>query len=180
MSKFIRIETKTRRGEKVMKKLVVCALCAALVVPTLAVSVQADASKELVLYTWENMFPQEVLDGFEEETGIKIVYSNFDTDENMLEKLSMAKGGDYDVVVADPWQNPRFLLICPFLHNTPVQWHSHDNNCCYSGQSRRLSYSNRMRQNNLPASHNSLPADNIHYSGYPSDPLSCDFQGSLT
>ena len=51
-----------------MKKLVVCALCAALVVPTLAVSVSADDSKELVLYTWENMFPQEVLDGFEEET----------------------------------------------------------------------------------------------------------------
>lgn len=86
-----------------MKKLVVCALCAALVVPTLAVSVQADDSKELVLYTWENMFPQEVLDGFEEETGIKVVYSNFDTDENMLEKLSMAKGGDYDVIVADDY-----------------------------------------------------------------------------
>ena len=49
------------------------------------------------------MFPQEVLDGFEEETGIKVVYSNFDTDENMLEKLSMAKGGDYDVVVADDY-----------------------------------------------------------------------------
>ena len=39
---------------------------------------------ELVLFTWENMFPQEVLDGFTEETGIKVVYSNFDTDETML------------------------------------------------------------------------------------------------
>ena len=85
-----------------MKKLVVCALCAAMVIPAVSVSVSAD-SKELVLYTWENMFPQEVLDGFEEETGIKVVYSNFDTDENMLEKLSMAKGGDYDVVVADDY-----------------------------------------------------------------------------
>lgn len=85
-----------------MKKLVVCALCAAMVIPAMSVSVSAD-SKELVLYTWENMFPQEVLDGFEEETGIKVVYSNFDTDENMLEKLSMAKGGDYDVVVADDY-----------------------------------------------------------------------------
>ena len=85
-----------------MKKLLVCALCAAMVVPALSVSVSAD-SKELVLYTWENMFPQEVLDGFEEETGIKVVYSNFDTDENMLEKLSMAKGGDYDIVVADDY-----------------------------------------------------------------------------
>ncbi len=85
-----------------MKKLVVCALCAAMVVPTVTVSVSAD-SKELVLYTWEGMFPQEILDGFEEETGIKIVYSNFDTDETMLEKLSMAKGGDYDVVIADDY-----------------------------------------------------------------------------
>ena len=85
-----------------MKKLVVCALCAAMVVPTVTVSVSAD-SKELVLYTWEGMFPQEILDGFEEETGIKIVYSNFDTDETMLEKLSMAKGGDYDVVITDDY-----------------------------------------------------------------------------
>ena len=35
---------------------------------------------------------------FEEETGIEIIYSNFDTDETMLEKLSQAEGGDYDVV----------------------------------------------------------------------------------
>ena len=85
-----------------MKKLVVCALCAAMVIPAMSVSVSAD-SKELVLYTWENMFPQEVLDDFESETGIKITYSNFDTDETMLEKVSMAKGGDYDVVIADDY-----------------------------------------------------------------------------
>lgn len=60
-------------------------------------------NKEMVLYTWEGMFPQEVLDGFEEETGTKIIYSNFDTDETMLEKLSQAKGGDYDVVIADDY-----------------------------------------------------------------------------
>ena len=58
---------------------------------------------ELVLYTWEAMFPQDVLDGFEEETGIKVVYSNFDTDETMLEKLSQAEGGDYDVIIADDY-----------------------------------------------------------------------------
>ena len=61
------------------------------------------ADDELVLYTWEAMFPQEVLDGFTEETGIKVIYSNFDTDETMLEKLAMAKGGDYDVVLADDY-----------------------------------------------------------------------------
>ncbi|MDC7286175.1 spermidine/putrescine ABC transporter substrate-binding protein [Blautia schinkii] len=60
-------------------------------------------SKEMVLYTWEGMFPQEVLDGFEKETGTKIIYSNFDTDETMLEKLSQAKGGDYDIIIADDY-----------------------------------------------------------------------------
>lgn len=62
-----------------------------------------EESGQLVLYTWESMFPQEVLDGFTERTGVKIVYSNFDYDETMLEKLSAAKGGDYDVVIADDY-----------------------------------------------------------------------------
>ncbi len=61
------------------------------------------ADDEMVLFTWEGMFPQEVLDGFEEEYGIKIIYSNFDTDETMLEKLAAAKGGDYDLVIADDY-----------------------------------------------------------------------------
>lgn len=57
----------------------------------------------LNLFTWDGMFPQEVLDSFEEETGAKINYSNFDYDETMLSKLSEAKGGDYDVVIADDY-----------------------------------------------------------------------------
>ncbi len=61
------------------------------------------SSGELVLYTWEGMFPQEVLDGFEEETGIELIYSNFDTDETMLEKLAQAEGKDYDLVIADDY-----------------------------------------------------------------------------
>ncbi|MBE5781472.1 MAG: spermidine/putrescine ABC transporter substrate-binding protein [Clostridiales bacterium] len=62
-----------------------------------------EAKEELVLFTWQGMFPQEVLDGFEEEFNVEIVYSNFDTDETMLEKLSLAKGGDYDVIIADDY-----------------------------------------------------------------------------
>ncbi|MEG0896971.1 MAG: spermidine/putrescine ABC transporter substrate-binding protein [Ruthenibacterium sp.] len=58
---------------------------------------------ELNLFTWEGMFPQEVLDAFTAETGIKVNYSSFDTDETMLAKLETAKGGDYDLVVADDY-----------------------------------------------------------------------------
>lgn len=61
------------------------------------------AGTELNLYTWDGMFPQEVLDGFEEKTGIRINYSNFDYDEDMLAKLEETKGGDYDFVIADDY-----------------------------------------------------------------------------
>ena len=83
------------------KKIFAAVLCAASVAASVTPAYADDS--ELVLYTWQGMFPQEVLDGFESETGIKITYSNFDTDETMLEKVSMAKGGDYDVVIADDY-----------------------------------------------------------------------------
>ena len=57
----------------------------------------------MTLYTWEGMFPPEVLEGFTKETGIAINYANFDTDENMLARLSEAGGGDYDLVIADDY-----------------------------------------------------------------------------
>lgn len=57
----------------------------------------------LNLYTWDGMFPQDVLEGFTQKTGIKINYSNFDLDETMLAKLEETKGGDYDLVIADDY-----------------------------------------------------------------------------
>ncbi len=76
--------------------------CVLVAAALLCMSVSA-AEDELVLYTWEGMFPDEVLSGFEKETGIKVIYSNFDTDEGMLTELSRTNGGDYDVVVADDY-----------------------------------------------------------------------------
>ena len=58
---------------------------------------------ELNLYTWADMFPQEVLNDFEDQTGIRINYSNFDYDEDMLAKLEETNGGDYDFVIADDY-----------------------------------------------------------------------------
>jgi len=63
----------------------------------------AKAVGQLNLFTWEGMFPQEVLDSFTKDTGVTINYVNFDTDETMLAKLQTAKGGDYDLVIADDY-----------------------------------------------------------------------------
>lgn len=58
---------------------------------------------EMNLYTWDGMFPRSVLDGFEERYGVRINYSNFDYDEDMLAKLEETKGGGYDFVIADDY-----------------------------------------------------------------------------
>lgn len=59
--------------------------------------------EELILYTWEGMFPDEVISGFESETGCDVVYQNFTYDEEMLEKLTQTKGGEYDLIFADDY-----------------------------------------------------------------------------
>ena len=59
--------------------------------------------KTFTLYTWAEMFPQEVLDGFEKESGYHINYVNFDYDETMLTKLESARGGGYDLIIADDY-----------------------------------------------------------------------------
>lgn len=85
-----------------MKKKLLTFGLAALAAVSMSMCASADEG-EMVLFTWEGMFPQEVLDNFTEQTGIKIIYSNFDTDETMLEKLAQAEGGDYDLVIADDY-----------------------------------------------------------------------------
>ena len=83
-----------------MKKRIFTAMTAAAALMAAGIGTQA---ADMVLFTWEGMFPPEILEGYEEATGNKIVYSNFDTDETMLEKLALAKGGDYDLVIADDY-----------------------------------------------------------------------------
>lgn len=58
---------------------------------------------QLNLFTWEGMFPPEILESFEEATGVKVNYVNFDYGETMLAKLQTAEGGDYDLVIVDDY-----------------------------------------------------------------------------
>ncbi len=88
-----------------MKKVIsILAALSMLVTPFALTSCSdSESDRTLNLYTWAGMFPDEVLEGFEDETGIKINYVNFDYDETMLAKLQAAEGGDYDLVIADDY-----------------------------------------------------------------------------
>ncbi len=59
--------------------------------------------QELNLYTWAEYVPADVIADFEKSTGIKVNYSNFETNEEMLAKLENSKGGDYDLVIASDY-----------------------------------------------------------------------------
>src|SRR6187200_2419039 len=51
----------------------------------------------LNLFCWSEYVPQEVLDGFSKETGIKVNVENYDSNESMLAKL-IAGGSKYDLI----------------------------------------------------------------------------------
>ncbi|MFT8313493.1 MAG: spermidine/putrescine ABC transporter substrate-binding protein [Clostridium sp.] len=55
--------------------------------------------KVVNLFTWANYVPDDVIKQFEKQTGIKVNYSNFSTNEEMLAKLQAAKGSQYDVII---------------------------------------------------------------------------------
>ena len=60
---------------------------------------KTNTEKIVNIYTWANYVPDTVVKGFEKSTGIKVNYSNFSTNEEMLAKLQAAKGGQYDVII---------------------------------------------------------------------------------
>lgn len=65
----------------------------------LAFSVSAaQAAGELFFYNWTDYTPQDVLDKFEKETGIKVTLDTYDSNETLLAKLKSGATG-YDLAV---------------------------------------------------------------------------------
>ncbi|MBK9517937.1 MAG: polyamine ABC transporter substrate-binding protein [Anaeromyxobacter sp.] len=58
----------------------------------------AEEKKVLNVYNWADYIGEDTLAGFEKETGIKVRYDNFDSNEILHAKLVAGKSG-YDVVV---------------------------------------------------------------------------------
>ncbi|MGI9340365.1 MAG: ABC transporter substrate-binding protein, partial [Psychrobacter sp.] len=65
-----------------------------------AVEDAADSDVTLNLYNWSEYMPQEILDGFEDETGISVNYTTFDSNEAMYAKLKLLDdSSQYDLAV---------------------------------------------------------------------------------
>lgn len=62
-------------------------------------SAQADDSKTLYFYNWTEYVPPGLLEQFTKETGIKVIYSTYESNESMYAKLKTYQDGAYDLVV---------------------------------------------------------------------------------
>ncbi len=80
-----------------MKKLLLMALFCLILGS--ASMLQAAEEKVVNVYNWSEYIPQSVLDQFTKETGIKVVYTTYESNEAMFAKLKLLNGKGYDIVV---------------------------------------------------------------------------------
>ncbi|MGL4860993.1 MAG: spermidine/putrescine ABC transporter substrate-binding protein PotD [Enterobacteriaceae bacterium] len=88
-----------------MKKWLPCLVASLLSVTTFMAA--ADAKKTapegdkdtLYFYNWSEYVPPGLLEEFTKETGIKVIYSTYESNETMYAKLKTYKTGSYDLVV---------------------------------------------------------------------------------
>jgi spermidine/putrescine-binding protein len=80
-------------------RLVVLFLAMALLLTACGGQPQTQAqSTEMNLYAWSEYIPQALLDGFTKETGIKVNYDTYSSNEELLAKLQAGASG-YDVII---------------------------------------------------------------------------------
>ena len=56
------------------------------------------AKSSVYVYNWTEYMPDEVIAAFEKETGIKVVYSTYESNESMYAKVKLLKGKGYDLI----------------------------------------------------------------------------------
>jgi spermidine/putrescine transport system permease protein len=66
-------------------------------VPTQAAETAGDPETNLNIFCWSEYIPQEIVDAFSKETGIKVSIETYASNEEMLAKL-FAGGGAYDLI----------------------------------------------------------------------------------
>ena len=94
--------------KKIAIVLLVCLLAGTLFTAALAEADKPFAGTEIKVYNWYDYIDENVLDIFEEETGIHVNYVNFSQNEDMYTRLST--GAEvYDVVIPSEYMIERLI-----------------------------------------------------------------------
>ena len=84
-------------GSNLLRKLLASLACTGLLA-AVAVPAQAEEEKVLNIYNWSDYIGDDTIANFEKETGIKVRYDTFDSNETLHAKMVAGKTG-YDIVV---------------------------------------------------------------------------------
>ena len=101
-----------------MKKLLALLLCGCLSIAALT-GCGNSSSKENVVYNWGEYLDPETLELFEQETGIKVIYDEFETNEIMYPKVE-AGSSAYDVIC------PSDYMVNKMIENDLLQEINYD------------------------------------------------------
>lgn len=82
-----------------MKKWLCLALCLILALPAFALAEE----KVVNVYTWETYISDAVIADFTAATGIKVNYSPISSNDEMLAKMQMNKGSEYDILIVSDY-----------------------------------------------------------------------------
>ena len=93
-----------------MKKRISAFLCAALMLCTLLAGCGSNSAPNGIVrvYNWGEYIDMDLLDEFTEETGIKVLYSTYDSNENMYTKLKSGSV-NYDVIIPSDYMISRLI-----------------------------------------------------------------------
>jgi spermidine/putrescine transport system substrate-binding protein len=84
------------RRKKMKKNIVSFAVLAALILPVI---ISCDKREKLYLYNWSYYTPDSVIEKFEKEFNVKVIYDEFASNEEMYAKLKATSGrSTYDIV----------------------------------------------------------------------------------
>ena len=67
------------------------------------------AGTTLKVYNWGEYIDEDVISMFEDETGIKVIYDTFETNEDMYTKLKAAGNNSYDVCIPSDYMIKKML-----------------------------------------------------------------------
>lgn len=84
-----------------MKKLIAILLCLLMLLPVFAAV--AEEQKVVNILSWEGYIDADTLDAFEQETGIKVIWSPMDSIDSMLLKVTEGTISDYDLILSSDY-----------------------------------------------------------------------------
>lgn len=102
-----------------MKKVIALTILSAMMITLYGCGNQKSA-EQVIVYNWGEYIDPEVLESFEEETGIKVVYDEFETNEIMYPKVESG-ASEYDVIC------PSDYMIEKMISNDLLQEINFDN-----------------------------------------------------